>query len=114
MSEREDCPSGYNSPYKVPGHNSLTGMLGLAQRREFALDQVWVGAALLANGAGGPVAADESEVVAKRQELRLDRLDEGAVTGLRQPLGAADRAAEQHVAHQREALRRVDVGDRPW
>jgi hypothetical protein len=40
------------------------------------------------------VAADEGEVVAERQELRPDRLDQRAVVGLRQAVGAADAAAE--------------------
>src|SRR5262245_58228805 len=73
------------------------------------LHQKRVAKALLTDGAGGTVTADEGEIVAEWKELGLDRLHEGVVTGLRQSLGAADRAPEQHVADQGEALGCVDI-----
>src|SRR5436190_22040603 len=63
--------------------------------------------AFLADGAHGAVAADEDEVVAERQELGLDGVDQGGVVAVGE-VGAADGAAKQHVADEREALRGID------
>ena len=58
----------------------------------------------------GPVAADEADVVAERQQLFLDRGDQRGVVAARQ-VGAADRAAKQHVADMGEFGGAVVVDD---
>src|SRR5262249_40434967 len=66
-----------------------------------------IGLTLLADGAHGTVAADEDEVVAERDELRLDGLNEGGVIPIGE-VGAPDGASEQHVANEGKALRSVN------
>ena len=56
------------------------------------------------------MAADEADIVAERQQLVLDRLDQGGVIAAGN-VASADRALEQHVAHMGEALLRVEEGD---
>src|SRR5262249_1134701 len=70
-----------------------------------------IGLTLLADGAHGTVAADEDEVVAERDELRLDGLNERGVIPVGE-VGAADGAAEEHVANERKAVRRVNEAHR--
>src|SRR5829696_4054666 len=67
---------------------------------------------LLANGARRAVAADESHIVAERQKLRGDRLDQRGMAAARQ-VGASDGALEQHVADNGKALGRIDEHDAP-
>ena len=50
------------------------------------------------------MTADEGDVVVERQDFRAQRRHQRLVIALRQ-VSAPDRTAEQHVAHQREALR---------
>src|SRR4051794_25028763 len=63
--------------------------------------------ALAADRAGRAVAADEGDVVAERQELFPDRAEQRLMAAARQ-VGATDRAAEQHVAHDGEAVGGVE------
>src|SRR4051794_36271771 len=69
--------------------------------------------AFLAECAGGAVPADEADVVAERQELLLDGPDQQGVIAPGQ-VRPADRPAKEHVAHESEAVRRVDEDDASW
>src|SRR2546429_344792 len=71
-----------------------------------------VGCALGTDRARGPVAAEERDVVAERQQFFFDRADQGLVIAARNT-AAPDRAPEQHVAHDGEPLRGVEEGTLP-
>ncbi|MGY4432472.1 hypothetical protein ACVWWO_004949 [Bradyrhizobium sp. F1.13.1] len=73
----------------------------LKQKLHLAGDER-IGHPLLADARAGAVAADEADIVAKRQQLGLDRVDQGRVTAAGQ-IGATDRAREQDVADMGEA-----------
>ena len=60
-----------------------------------------IGAALFAETAAGAMPADEADIVAKRKQLVLDRVDQGLVVATRQ-IRAADRTVEQDIADMRE------------
>src|SRR3954453_19188954 len=62
----------------------------------------WIGHPLLADARARAVAADEADIVAERQQLGLDRVDQGRMTAAGQ-IGAPDRAGEQDVADRGEA-----------
>src|ERR1700674_1051968 len=74
------------------------------------LPQKRVGCAFLADRAGRPVAADERDVVAQGENLFPDRAEQLRMVAARY-VGAPDRAAEQHVADNGEALRGIEQGD---
>src|SRR6516165_8458774 len=61
-----------------------------------------IGHPLLADARPRAMAANETDVVAKRQQLFLDRPDQGRVAAARQ-VGAPDRTVEQDVADMGEA-----------
>src|SRR5690606_13289292 len=75
-------------------------------------DQERIGAALLSEAPARSVAADETNVVAERQQLLLDRADERRVVAARQ-VGAPDGAVEQDDADMRQPRRRIVVDDVP-
>ncbi len=58
------------------------------------------------------MAGDEHHVVAERPELRDDRLQQRRMVAARE-IGASDRAGEQHVADDREAVGRGEEDDVP-
>jgi hypothetical protein len=60
-----------------------------------------VGHAFVADVRSRPVAADEADMIAERQQLVLDRADQRRVVATGQ-VGTADRSIEQHVADQCE------------
>src|SRR4029078_4436031 len=68
-----------------------------------------IGRALRPDRGCGPVSADDGDIARQREELVADRLDELCVIGSGQ-VGAADRTREQHVADDRQALRRIEKG----
>ena len=61
----------------------------------------------VADRRAGPVAAQEGDVVAERQQLVRDRAQQRVVVAVGE-VGAPDRAAEQHVADEREAAPPAD------
>src|SRR3954464_6782081 len=69
-----------------------------------------VGHPLLPEARAGAVAADEADVIAERQQLVLDRTDQGGMAAAGQ-VGAADRAVEQDVADMREAQAPIEKDD---
>src|SRR5262245_56892011 len=90
---------------RLPGRSVQT------QRRPGPLLlQKRIGRPLLADRARGTVPANESNIVAERHELGLDRGDQGLMIAARN-VAAADRAAEQHVADDRKALVGVEQHD---
>src|SRR5262245_49972768 len=73
-----------------------------------------VRAPLLADRRRRSVTRNERDVVAQRQDLRLDRADQRVVIAARE-VRATDRALEEHVPHDRElrlALEEDDVTGR--
>src|SRR4029077_14412426 len=69
-----------------------------------------IGHPLLADAGARAVAADEADIVAERQQLFLDRVDQRGVAAAGQ-LGPSDRAVEQDVADMGEAQFLVEEHD---
>src|SRR6202020_2893066 len=61
-----------------------------------------IGHSLVADPGAGAMAADEADIISERQQLLLDRFDQGAVIATRK-IGATDRAVEQDIADMGEA-----------
>src|SRR5271165_3999466 len=76
-------------------------------RRVGLSPQKRIGPAFRANGRTRTVAAQEGELVSERQQLCSDRVDQRVVIAIGE-IGPANRALEQHVAHQRESRRMID------
>src|SRR3954471_11913781 len=68
--------------------------------------------ALRPDAGGRAVAGQDRHVIAKRQQLGLDPANEVVVAAIGK-IGAADRAGEQRVPDQREALGRGDEHEMP-
>src|SRR5690606_20276580 len=68
--------------------------------------------AFVADPPARPVAAEKSDVVAKRQDLVPDGGEQGRMIAARQ-IRTADRTAEQHVSHMRKALFLAEVDHVP-
>ena len=79
----------------------------LPKPRMARLLQKRVCGALPANRAGRPVAAEERYVVSERQQLVLDRSDQGLVIAARN-VAAPDGTLEQHIAHDGKPLLRIE------
>ncbi len=71
-----------------------------------------IGAALVAEGRCGTVSRDEAHVVAERPELRADRVKQRRVIPSRK-IGPADRALEEHIAYERDAVGPTEEYDVP-
>src|SRR3546814_5929575 len=76
-------------------------------RNALALADEGVRPALLAEARGAAMARHEDDVVAEGPELLADRAQQRRMVAARQ-VGPADRAAEQHVADEGEAVRGVE------
>src|SRR5690606_7435049 len=70
-------------------------------------------ATLVAKTSAGAVAADETDVIAKRQQLFLDRPDQRVMVAARQ-VGPSDRPLKQHVADMSEPGLAVVEHDMAW
>src|SRR6185437_618006 len=65
---------------------------------------------LLAESRERPVTRYENDILAERPQLAGDRAEERGLIAARK-VAAADRAAEQHVADEREACRLMEEDD---
>src|SRR6516164_8269855 len=59
------------------------------------------------------MATNEADIVAERQQLVLDRLDQGCMIAARN-IAASDRAVEQDIADMGKAHLLVEVHDAAW
>ena len=69
--------------------------------------KVGIGASFVSDGGHGAMPRDEAEIVAQREELLLNRIEELAVIAARK-VGAADGSPKEHVADLRQSIRGVD------
>src|SRR5690606_23717724 len=94
-----DGPGGWKrSGWSLIGRSGGAGSPGLSRLP----DQERVGAPLLAEGSSRTVTADEAGLVAERQQLLRDRLDQRGMIAARQ-IRAPDGASEKDVADMRES-----------
>src|SRR5438105_5015653 len=77
----------------------VTGLRLLLQKR--------IACAFAPDRAGRAMAADNHDIVREREELVPNRAQQFAMIAARQ-IGAANRAREQHIAHDCQALYRIN------